>query len=154
MTIQEVHEREIQLWLRLDQAYKRANHDAKRHTGRELEALHDVLHELAEKYQIPADQGLKPVVVSWHPALADYACELGLVRRQDMPLRVLSHARESDVSGKYVIGKLPTHLAVKALLVADIPLIVPPHMKGQELSLEDIRRYSRPVNFYHTRQLR
>ena len=75
------------------------------------------------------------VVITQHEALLDYLKEIGLIDGNE---KVISHASQEDVKGQDVIGILPLHLAVLANTVTTVPLNIPPDMRNQELSLEDI----------------
>lgn len=85
------------------------------------------------------------VVVTRHRALVEYLIEIGLVPNGTP---VIEHATEDDVSGAHVIGVLPVHLAALALSYTEIPLNAPKDTRGQELNLDDVRKYAgRPRTF-------
>ena len=79
------------------------------------------------------------VIVTRHPALVAYLIEIGLCWEG---CRVITHATPDDVSGMRVIGVLPLHLAALARSVTEVPLDLPPAMRGQELTLEQVRQYA------------
>lgn len=79
------------------------------------------------------------IVVTRHPALVEYLREQGVV---GMDVRVIEHASPDDVKGRIVIGILPLHLACLAKEVWEIPLTVPAELRGQELTLEQVRRFA------------
>lgn len=92
---------------------------------------------------------VQPVVVTRHAALVEYLAELGVVP-QGTP--VVSHATPADVQGRHVYGVLPMHLAAEAALVTEVPLALPAELRGQELSMEQVRQYAgKPVTYRITR---
>lgn len=92
----------------------------------------------------------RTVVVSRHTALIEYLREIGLIGADDV--RVISHATPDQVRGAHVIGVLPLHLAALALSVTEIALDVPPDCRGRELTLEELRRFSRGARRYVVRE--
>jgi putative CRISPR-associated protein (TIGR02620 family) len=78
------------------------------------------------------------VVVTRHLGLVEYLLELGLCSSS---VNVISHATVEDVKGKHVIGVLPLSLAVAAESVTEVPMRIPAELRGQELSLEQMRVY-------------
>ena len=88
------------------------------------------------------------IVVTRHPALVSYLQEQGLV---PAGVPVISHATPEQVRGRYVIGVLPLSLASLAESVTEVPLSLPPELRGVELSLEQVRQYAgRPVTYQVT----
>ena len=86
------------------------------------------------------------IVITRHPALVEYLVETGLVPA-DAPC--ISHAEASDVAGKHVIGVLPLRLAAMAQSITEIPLDIPAELRGQELTIEQVRRYAgEPVRYF------
>lgn len=84
------------------------------------------------------------VVVTRHPALVDYLAELGIVAEE-----VITHATAEDVAGKHVIGVLPLHLAALTVTVTTVPLNIPPELRGEELTLEQVREFAgTPATYY------
>ena len=79
------------------------------------------------------------VVVTRHPALITYLVEVGLVQEG---VEVVSHADEASVRGKHIVGVLPLRLAALAASITEIPLIIPPDLRGVELSIDQIREHS------------
>lgn len=89
------------------------------------------------------------VVVTRHPALVELLRELGMIEDDTL---ILSHASEEDLQGKDVIGVLPLHLAAVAHTVTEIPLVLKPEDRGQELSLARMREVAgKPRTFTVTR---
>jgi putative CRISPR-associated protein (TIGR02620 family) len=78
------------------------------------------------------------VVVTRHLGLVEYLIELGLCSSSD---QVISHATVEDVKGKHVIGVLPLSLAVAAESVTEVPMSIPVELRGQELTLQQMRMY-------------
>lgn len=79
------------------------------------------------------------VVVTRHPALLEYLREQGLC---DSAAVVIEHASPDDVRGRHVIGVLPHHLSAEAASVTEVPLNLPPELRGQELTVEQVRQYA------------
>ena len=89
------------------------------------------------------------VVVTRHPALVEFLCELGMI---ELDTQILSHASEEDLQGKDVIGVLPLHLAAVAHTVTEIPLDLKPEDRGEELSLARLHEVAgKPRTFTVTR---
>jgi len=86
-----------------------------------------------------ARQEAEPVIVTRHHALVDYLLETGLVPD---PCQVIEHATEADVAGRHVYGVLPLRLAARAALVTEVPLDIPRELRGQELTLKQVRQYA------------
>jgi len=79
---------------------------------------------------------MSKVMITRHPALVDYAREIGII---DESTPVLTHVSAEDVRGKDVIGVLPLHLAAEAASVTEIPLALTPEDRGKELSIDRLR---------------
>ena len=88
------------------------------------------------------------MIVTRHKALVQYLLEQGIGSART---RVIEHATEDDVRGNCVIGVLPLHLAALAVSVVEVPLDVPAHRRGAELTLEEVRSYARPARVYEVR---
>lgn len=89
------------------------------------------------------------ILVTRHPALRDFALELGLI---DENTPSLTHVSVEDVEGKDVIGVLPHHLSCHANSITEVALNIPAKMRGQELSLEQVRQYATGVSTYQVRR--
>jgi len=76
------------------------------------------------------------LVVTRHPALVEYLREAGIVGDN---VEVVAQVTPEQVRGRHVVGVLPLHLAAEADRVTVVPLAVPPELRGQELSLEQVR---------------
>lgn len=85
------------------------------------------------------------VIVTRHPALISYLVEKGIIAES---CDVLSHATPEDVDGKHVIGILPLHLACLAHSVTVVNLNLPAHLRGKELTIEEIREYASEPSTY------
>ena len=79
------------------------------------------------------------VVVTRHPALVEYLREEGVI---DETTEIIEHASPDDVRGRHVIGVLPHHLSAEAASVTEVPLNLPPELRGQELTVEQVRQYA------------
>lgn len=88
---------------------------------------------------------METVVVTRHPALVEYLKEIGLITG-DEP--VISHATADQIRGKRVIGVLPMHLAAEAAEIVEVPLTVPPELRGQELDIEQVRQFAGEPRVY------
>ena len=85
------------------------------------------------------------IIVTRHPALVQFLLEQGLI---PAGTPVLTHATRSDVEGRDVIGVLPLSLARYAASVTEVPLNLPPELRGQELTLEQVRAHAGAVTRY------
>jgi len=90
------------------------------------------------------------IVVSRHPALVQYLRERGVLTGREP---VVSHASPEDVRGKVVVGVLPLRLAAEAAEVWEVPLELPPELRGRELTLEQVRRCAGPLTRYRVQIL-
>ena len=79
------------------------------------------------------------LIVTRHPALVDYLVELNLV---DENVEVLTHAKPENVIGKHVAGVLPHSLSCLTLSFTEIPLSLPPNLRGKELDLKTLRKFA------------
>lgn len=79
------------------------------------------------------------VVVTRHPALVEHLRREGIISAD---AEVITHATPEQVTGRHVIGVLPLRLAALAASVTEVPLNVPAELRGQELTLEQVRRYA------------
>lgn len=88
---------------------------------------------------------MRHVIVTRHKALVAYIRERGIA---PVDAVVIPHAGEADVRGAHVYGPLPLHLAALAAAVTEVPLRLPPELRGVELSLEEVRRLAgAPVTY-------
>ena len=87
----------------------------------------------------------RTVIVTRHPALVEYLRSIGLVPED---ARIIEHATPEDVAGAHVIGVLPLRLAERAWLVTEVPLDIPPELRGRELTLAEVRQFAgEPVQY-------
>ena len=85
------------------------------------------------------------LIVTRHPGLVEYLRELGLAADGVV---VVSHATPENVAGKRVCGVLPHNLSCLCESFTEVPLNLPAELRGQELSLEQVRLYAgEPVTY-------
>ena len=85
------------------------------------------------------------VIVTRHPGLVAYLETLGLI---DNETQVINHAGPDDVRGKRVCGVLPHSLSSLCASFTEIPLRLPPELRGKELSSEQVQRFAgKPVTY-------
>jgi len=88
---------------------------------------------------------METVIVTRHPALVQLLEELGLC---PAGTPVVSHVAPADIAGKHVIGVLPLSLAALAAQVTELPLALPPDLRGKELDLETLKKVAgAPVTY-------
>lgn len=110
----------------------------------------DLLQDAAGNYACPHCRGERQrphhyVIVTRHAALVEY---LRGMFPTCADLLVVPHATEDDVRGKHVWGVLPLRLAAVAASVTEVPLDLPAALRGQELTLEQVRQYAgKPVTY-------
>ena len=85
------------------------------------------------------------LIITRHPALLSYLLEIGLV---DASTPVVQHATSDAVRGKHVAGVLPHYLSSLCALYTEVPLVVPQELRGQELTLETVRKYAQSPKTY------
>jgi hypothetical protein len=91
---------------------------------------------------------METIVVTRHATLVEHLVQVGLV---PPGTKVISHASEEAVRGKHVVGILPLQLAALAGRVTVVPMRVPPELRGQELTLEQVREFAgQPQTFVVT----
>ncbi len=93
---------------------------------------------------------MQKLVVTRHKDLVKYLIEKGLI---DKDTKVISHAKESDVVGKHVIGVLPLWLSRLAGKITEVQIRIPREKRGKELELEDIRFYACDPKTYTVREV-
>jgi hypothetical protein len=90
------------------------------------------------------------VVITRHKALVQYLLEIGLIT-EDTP--VLPHvSSEGEIRGMVVIGPCPLRLAAAASAWIDIPMSIPKDIRGQELTLEQVRQFAGEPIEYNIRE--
>ena len=90
------------------------------------------------------------VVITRHPALIEYLKEIGLIEGD---VNILPHATPDEVRNKDVIGVLPHSLSCLTNTYTEVPIFVPPELRGQELTLEQIREYAQEPATYKIERL-
>jgi len=98
---------------------------------------------------IPAQKkgggAMKKLVITRHQALVAYLAEVGLIGEN---AQVVAHATPEQVKGKHVIGVLPHSLSSLCASYTEVPLNIPPELRGVELTLEQVRQYAgAPVTY-------
>lgn len=94
---------------------------------------------------------LEKIVVTRHQALVDYMKEIGLL---DGTEPVYPSVRGPMIEGKHVYGALPLHLAAQAAKLTTIPMIgVPPAMRREDMTLEQVRMHAAPPVTYEVRRV-
>jgi putative CRISPR-associated protein (TIGR02620 family) len=88
---------------------------------------------------------METIVVTRHPGMVTYLHAHGVIPED---CRVLTHATAEDVRGKRVVGVLPLHLAAEAAEVVEVPMDIPEHLRGSELSTMQVEIYARPEVTY------
>lgn len=86
------------------------------------------------------------LVVTRHPGLVSYLKEIGIA---DESTKVIPHVSSPGMlKGKHVVGVLPVSLAKLCDPFTEIPLAISPEMRGEELSLEQVREIAgKPVSY-------
>lgn len=85
------------------------------------------------------------LVVTRHPGLVEYLRELGLATDS---VEVVAHATPENVAGKRVCGVLPHSLSCLCNTFTEVPLNLPAELRGQELTLEQVRLFAgEPVTY-------
>lgn len=102
-----------------------------------------------DNYNMERKREMNTIIVTRHKALVEFLIETGMVTAETP---VLSHVTSKDVLGKHVIGVLPLHLAALAATVTEIPLDIPAELRGQELDLEQVRRFAGSPAKYSVRK--
>jgi hypothetical protein len=80
--------------------------------------------------------------------LIDYLREQAVIPAGDGEVEVISHVTEHDVWDCDVVGVLPLRLAAAARTVTEVPLDLPQELRGEELTLEQVREYAGPPATY------
>ena len=85
------------------------------------------------------------LVVTRHSGLVEYLREIGLA---DSSTEVIAHASPGAVAGKRVCGVLPHSLSCLCASFTEVPLSLPPELRGAELTVEQVRQYAgKPVTY-------
>lgn len=85
------------------------------------------------------------LVITRHPALLTYLKEIELA---DETTEVETHASAEMVTGKHTCGVLPHHLSCHCKTHTEIPMNLPPELRGVELNIDQVRQYAgEPVTY-------
>lgn len=85
------------------------------------------------------------LVVTRHAGLVEHLLGLGLITAETP---IIPHATPKQVAGQHVIGVLPLSLAALAASVTEVPLNLPPELRGVELSAAQVALYAgEPVTY-------
>lgn len=89
------------------------------------------------------------VIVTRHKALLEYILEQDVLTNLNEDTWVLTHVSDpQEIRGKIVVGVLPLHLAAEAAEVWEYPMDIPKELRGQELSLDQVKQYAGPLRKY------
>lgn len=89
------------------------------------------------------------IIITRHPAFVEYLIEQGIA---DPDVPVIEHAEPSQIKGQHVVGMLPLHLAALADQVTTVPLDLPAELRGEELSLDQVRAHAGQPRHYSVRE--
>lgn len=85
------------------------------------------------------------LIVTRHPGLVQYLREIGAASDD---CAVIAHATPDAVRGRHVCGVLPHSLSCLCESFSEVPLTLPPELRGVELSVEKVRQYAGPMVTY------
>lgn len=102
-------------------------------------------------FVVEGEKNMKKIVITRHKALVDFLLEKGIIENGSYELH--AHATKDMIEGKDVIGVLPLGLAKYANTVTSVNLILPPDMRGKELTLEDVRQYCSDIETFQVKSL-
>ena len=85
------------------------------------------------------------LVVTRHKGLLAYLKTIGLA---DNGTQVIEHATADQLRGQTVVGVLPLHLAAAADYVIEIPMNIPPELRGVELDETQVAQYAGDARTY------
>ena len=89
------------------------------------------------------------LIVSRHSGLVQYMILKGLATPE---CEVISHVDDpTRLIGRKVGGVLPLHLAVLCSTVTSVELDIPAHMRGKEMTCEDMLIYSTGISTFVVR---
>ncbi len=87
----------------------------------------------------------KQLIVTRHNGLVEYLKQERIVGND---VEVIAHASPEVVTGRHVIGVLPHSLSCLTASFTEVPLSLPPELRGKELTAEDVRKYAgKPVTY-------
>lgn len=82
---------------------------------------------------------MKALIITRHNALVAYLIAKGYVSEDS---EVIEHASPEVVKGKHVWGVLPHSLSCLTRSFTEVPMHLPAHKRGIELTLEDMYEYA------------
>lgn len=86
------------------------------------------------------------LVVTRHKGLVQWLLSEGLIEEGKYTL--IEHATPDQVRGQPVIGVLPLSLACLTTQITEVVMELPIELRGKDLSLEDMKKYTRGINTY------
>lgn len=111
-------------------------------------STHDYKCEIVDKKE---GEHVECIVVTRHKALVQFLNEEIWLSPD---VKVIEHATEADVAGKWVYGVLPLHLAAKAYAITEVSLDIPQELRGQELTIEQINEFYKGIKTYKVKELK
>ena len=88
---------------------------------------------------------MKQLIVTRHNGLVEYLKKEKIVGDD---VEVIAHATPEVVTNRHVIGVLPHSLSCLTASFTEVPLSLPPELRGKELTAEDVRKYAgKPVTY-------
>ena len=86
-------------------------------------------------------------IITRPPAYTKYLLEEGMIK--EGKYEVIEHATPESATGKDVLTSgIPNHLAVLCNTITTVPLWLPLELRGQELSVDQVRQYAKPAQTY------
>jgi hypothetical protein len=89
---------------------------------------------------------IETVIVTRHPALVTFLRET-----YGITGTVVEHISKEDARSRNIIGNVPLHIAAYANAVATLELDIPRELRGVELTVDQIRQYSKGLEWYKVR---
>lgn len=110
----------------------------------EEEAANELISTISGDYDDLEE--IETIVVTRHMALVEYLIEIDVISKDNFKL--LEHVSADEIKGKNVIGVLPHSLSALTNTFTEVPLFLPAELRGQELTLEDVRKHAQPPVTY------
>lgn len=85
------------------------------------------------------DEPVFDVIVTRHAALVRYLSALGLSGPET---KVISHATPDQIRDRHVAGVLPHSLSCLTASFTEVPLFLPPELRGKELTYEQVKEFA------------
>lgn len=82
---------------------------------------------------------MSTLIITRHAALVQYLIQKGYVPADS---EVIEHATADNVRGQHVWGVLPHSLSCLTRSFTEVPMHLPAHKRGIELTLEDMYEYA------------